>query len=190
MKDPACTSSTRPRPCRGARRRRGGAGPVAGRVGQGRLISPVTLNLIAPGGLLGQPDPISALQIATTAAGIVVGDGGAIGSGYMLPHESIQISGNSTVLNVTAGAGDVDTRTTGTGAVPPLRPACAGHDTARAAALEGGRGASGAGLSAQRGRPHGLGSVRGAALAGAARTAGLMALLGPPHGGSLRPAPG
>jgi hypothetical protein len=89
------------------------AGLLAGTVGlalslpaHASLTSNVTVTLSAPGGIIGDPTAITATQVATPADGIVAGDGGDIGSGWMLDGEQIVFSGNSIHITVAAGAGD------------------------------------------------------------------------------------
>jgi len=71
------------------------------------LISPVQVSLLAPGGIEDLPGAINVTDIASTASGIVVGDGSEIGN-LMLPGESIQFSGNSILLRVFAGFEDTN----------------------------------------------------------------------------------
>lgn len=70
------------------------------------LVTSVDVSLIAPGGVQGDSTPINATQTATLAAGIQSGDGGNIGSGYMLDGEKIVFTGNSIDLQVAAGYED------------------------------------------------------------------------------------
>lgn len=72
------------------------------------LISPVSVSLIAPGGIAGVPGAINVTDIVTTASGIVVGDASQIGGSFMLPGESIQFSGNSILLRLAAGFEEAD----------------------------------------------------------------------------------
>ncbi len=62
----------------------------------------VTVTLAAPGGVIGDPTPISASAPATSAAGISAGDGSSVGD-LMLPGETIFFDGNSIRLHVAAG---------------------------------------------------------------------------------------
>jgi hypothetical protein len=71
------------------------------------LANDVSVTLWAPGGIIGDPTSLSATQTATLASGIKAGDGGAIGSGWMLPGEQIVFAGNSIDIQLAAGAGDV-----------------------------------------------------------------------------------
>ncbi len=86
---------------------------------QADLISPVSVSLIAPGGIIGVPGAISVTDSVSTASGITVGDASQIGGSYMLPGESILFSGNSILLHVAAGGelanGDLVTGFLGSG---------------------------------------------------------------------------
>ena len=86
---------------------------------QAVLVSPVSVSLIAPGGIVGIPGAIDVTDSVSTASGITVGDASQIGSTYMLPGESILFSGNSILLHVAAGSqldnGDLVTGYLGSG---------------------------------------------------------------------------
>jgi len=69
--------------------------------------SDITVKLIAPGGVTVDPTPINVSQLvsnANLATGVQAGDGGAIGSGWMLSGEEVFFDGNSIKLRV--GVGD------------------------------------------------------------------------------------
>jgi hypothetical protein len=68
------------------------------------LDSPVTVTLSAPGGLTFDSTPILAVTVASTATGVTVGDGSAIGNGWMLAGEYVHFSGNSILIGVAPGA--------------------------------------------------------------------------------------
>lgn len=71
------------------------------------LVSPVTVRLIAPGGIVGNATPISETASVDPATGLLAGDAGnLISSVWMLPGESITFTGNSILLHLLAGAGD------------------------------------------------------------------------------------
>jgi hypothetical protein len=70
------------------------------------LLGPVTVSLIAPGGIIDDETPLSFEQIvADPAGGIAAGDGGDIGE-FMLPGEEIRFEGQSILLHVAAGGDD------------------------------------------------------------------------------------
>ena len=71
---------------------------------QAALDYPVTIRLIAPGGLSGDATPIAVSDSVDPATGIVAGDASGIGSVFMLPGESIQFADNSILLRVAGGA--------------------------------------------------------------------------------------
>ena len=74
---------------------------------QAALVSPVTLNLIAPGGVVGDATPISETASVNPATGLHAGDAGnLISSFWMLPGESITFQDNAILLHVLAGSGD------------------------------------------------------------------------------------
>jgi hypothetical protein len=78
--------------------------------------SAVTVRLIAPGGIQGDPTPISVSQIVNTAnllTGVQAGDGGDIGSGWMLDGEEIRFVGNSIRVRSFAGFDDASGISTG-----------------------------------------------------------------------------
>lgn len=67
---------------------------------QADFQSDITVKLIAPGGTVSDviPTPINVSQLVTTAnltTGVQAGDGGAIGSGYMLAGEMVTFNGDS-----------------------------------------------------------------------------------------------
>jgi len=67
---------------------------------------PITVSLLAPGGVIGGDAPLSFEQIvADPAIGIAAGDGGEIGD-FMLPGEEIRFDGQSILLHVAAGGED------------------------------------------------------------------------------------
>jgi len=66
------------------------------------LLSPVQVQLLAPGGTAQGDPPINASQSAAVATGISIGSG-AIGN-WMLDDEFIQFDGNSIRLRLEAGA--------------------------------------------------------------------------------------
>lgn len=70
---------------------------------QAVLISSVNVTLNAPGGVIGNPAPITLNQVATLASGILAADGGPIGD-FMLDGEFITFVGDSVHLQVAAGA--------------------------------------------------------------------------------------
>lgn len=64
---------------------------------------PITVSLVAPGGVFDDTTPLSFVQIvADPATGIAAGDGGEIGD-FMLPGEAIRFEGSSILLHVAAG---------------------------------------------------------------------------------------
>jgi len=65
----------------------------------------ITVQLLAPGGVLGDASPLSFTQVASVSAGIKARDGGDIGT-YMLDGELIRFSGNSILIHVAAGNQD------------------------------------------------------------------------------------
>lgn len=68
--------------------------------------SDITVKLIAPGGITGDPTPINVSQLVTTAnftTGVHTGDGGAVG-GWMLAGEEVTFVGET--IRVRAFAGD------------------------------------------------------------------------------------
>lgn len=80
------------------------------------LNSPVSVSLIAPGGIVSSlvvedvptdvidPTPIDEIASVDTTLGLQAGDDGSLISSYwMLPGESITFSGNSILLHVAAG---------------------------------------------------------------------------------------
>lgn len=69
------------------------------------LSLPIDVALSAPGGIVGDPTPITLTTSATTFTGISVGDGSDIGS-FMLPGETIFFSDATATIFVRAAAGD------------------------------------------------------------------------------------
>lgn len=66
-------------------------------------LGPITVSLIVPGGVVGDPTPLSFEQVvADPAIGVAAGDGGEIGN-FMLPGEEIRFEGQSILLHVAAG---------------------------------------------------------------------------------------
>jgi len=73
----------------------------------------VNVSLLAPGGTTTDgvnidPTPLALQQTVSPSGQILPGDGGDIG-GYMLPQESITISGNSILVSVAEGASNAST---------------------------------------------------------------------------------
>jgi hypothetical protein len=86
---------------------------VAALPAQAQLLGPVSVSLIAPGGIIGDETPISFVQaVADLATGIAAGDGGEIGD-FMLPGEEIRFAGQSILLHVAAGGEDKGALLTG-----------------------------------------------------------------------------
>jgi hypothetical protein len=89
------------------------------------FISPLTVTLSAPGGVVGNPTPVTLVNGGVSpAVGITVGDGTAIG-GFMLPNERIQFTaGHSIILSIAAGnvngLGQLVTGFLGAGGLPAL----------------------------------------------------------------------
>jgi hypothetical protein len=70
--------------------------------------SDITVRLIAPGGIQGDPTPISVSQLVNTAnfaTGVQAGDGGAVGD-WMLAGEAITFIGNAIHVRAFAGYDD------------------------------------------------------------------------------------
>lgn len=70
------------------------------------LLGDVTISLIAPGGILDDsPTPINTSDTIPAANGTLIqaGDASNIGGGYMLPGESIALSGNSFLIAIASG---------------------------------------------------------------------------------------
>lgn len=88
---------------------------------QAEWLGPITVSLVAPGGIIDDDTPLSFEQIvADPAVGITAGDGGEIGE-FMLPGEEIRFEGQSILLHVAAGGesnGDLVTGFLGLGAEP------------------------------------------------------------------------
>jgi hypothetical protein len=80
---------------------------AAGLVGAGQaraaIDSPVSVSLVAPGGIINTPGAIDVTEVVATADGIVVGDSTTIGSVWMLPGESISFVGDTIHLVVAGG---------------------------------------------------------------------------------------
>jgi len=68
------------------------------------LVGNVDISLIAPGGVIGDSTPINVTDTIAAAPGTLIapGDGSNIG-GYMLPAETVALSGNSFLLTIAAG---------------------------------------------------------------------------------------
>lgn len=80
---------------------------------QAQLLAPISVSLIAPGGVIGDDTPISFVQeVADLGTGIAAGDGGEIGD-FMLPGEAIRFDGQSILLHVAAGGEDSGNLVTG-----------------------------------------------------------------------------
>lgn len=86
-------------------------GLLWGSAASAALVSPVSVNLLAPGGFTdGTADgtnttPIVEVASVDTAVGLIVGDeSNNISKVWMLPGESITFSGNSILLHLLAGA--------------------------------------------------------------------------------------
>ncbi|OYU98201.1 MAG: hypothetical protein CFE45_17375 [Burkholderiales bacterium PBB5] len=74
---------------------------------QAAFVSPVTVGLVAPGGIASDPTPINETASVDPALGLHAGDAGnQISSFWMLPNESITFSGNAILLHLVAGADD------------------------------------------------------------------------------------
>jgi hypothetical protein len=74
--------------------------------------SDITVKLIAPGGTIGDSTPINVSQLVTAAnltTGVQAGDGGAIGSGFMLANEEVTFNGNSIHVRSYSGTDDFKT---------------------------------------------------------------------------------
>jgi hypothetical protein len=72
--------------------------------------SDIMVKLIAPGGIQGDSTPISVSQLVNAASlttGVQAGDGGAIGSGWMLAGEEVTFNGNSIHVRSYAGWDDL-----------------------------------------------------------------------------------
>jgi len=72
--------------------------------------SNITVKLIAPGGVQGNAAPFSVSQLVSSASlttGVQAGDGGAIGSGWMLAHEEVTFNGDSIHVRSYAGWDDL-----------------------------------------------------------------------------------
>lgn len=72
------------------------------------LSGPLTVKLIAPGGIIGDATPVSASDVVTPGSGIEIstGDGTNIGAWMLTPNglpEQIDFSGNSILVRVAAG---------------------------------------------------------------------------------------
>jgi hypothetical protein len=73
--------------------------------GQARaaIDSPVSVSLLAPGGIIGLPGAIDVTDVVAPADGIIVSDSTTIGGLWMLPGESISFVGNTIHLVVAGG---------------------------------------------------------------------------------------
>jgi hypothetical protein len=70
---------------------------------QAESLGPITVSLIAPGGVISDPTALSFEQVVVNPiSGIAAGDGGEIGN-FMLPGEEIRFEGQSILLHVAAG---------------------------------------------------------------------------------------
>ena len=72
--------------------------------------SDITVKLIAPGGIQGDATPISVSQLVSSGSlttGVQSGDGGAIGSGWMLASEEVTFNGDSIHVRSYAGWDDL-----------------------------------------------------------------------------------
>ncbi|MGO9635080.1 MAG: hypothetical protein ACLPX1_14460 [Steroidobacteraceae bacterium] len=69
------------------------------------LVGNIDISLTAPGGIIGDSTPINVSDTIAAVPGTLIspGDGSNIGS-YMLPAESIALSGNSFLITIAAGA--------------------------------------------------------------------------------------
>jgi hypothetical protein len=67
------------------------------------LASDVNVTLNSPGGVIGNPAPLTLNQVATLATGILAADGGPIGN-FMLDGEAITLVGDSVRIQIAAGA--------------------------------------------------------------------------------------
>jgi hypothetical protein len=86
---------------------------VAALPAQAQLLAPVSVSLVAPGGIIDDTTPISFAQgVADLDVGIAAGDGGDIGE-FMLPDEEIRFAGQSILLHVAAGGEDNGALVTG-----------------------------------------------------------------------------
>jgi hypothetical protein len=86
---------------------------VAALPAQAQLLAPVSVSLIAPGGIIDDDIPISFVQeVADLGTGIAAGDGGEIGE-FMLTGEAIRFDGQSILLHVAAGGEDGGALVTG-----------------------------------------------------------------------------
>ncbi len=77
---------------------------------QADFQSDVTVRLIAPGGIQGNATAINEQQVVTVANlvnGVQAGDGGAIGSGWMLAGEEVTFVGNAIHVRSYAGYDDL-----------------------------------------------------------------------------------
>ena len=82
------------------------AGLLAAFPAQAVLNSTVSVSLLAPGGVVGNPIPITAVDVVSPGVGneIEAGDATNIGSNNMLPGELINFQGDSILVHVAAGA--------------------------------------------------------------------------------------
>lgn len=76
---------------------------------QATLVTPISVDLVAPGGFPGNPAPIAVSQTVSYGASIHQGGGGPIGGDasngdlYMLPGEEIRLDGDSILIHVAQG---------------------------------------------------------------------------------------
>lgn len=74
---------------------------------QANLLSPVTVTLVAPGGVAADPTPVHEVATVDPAIGLHAGDAGnQISAYWMLSTEAITFSGNSILMRLVAGADD------------------------------------------------------------------------------------
>jgi hypothetical protein len=90
-------------------------------VAHASLSSPISVSLLAPGGITTDgtasntdTTPISAIDNVNSSQSITPGDGSNIGA-WMLSTESIGFLGNSILLDIAAGAADATTKALSTG---------------------------------------------------------------------------
>jgi hypothetical protein len=84
------------------------------------LLTPTSVDLFAPGGVGPTPGTASGPVIVNQvwgSSGIMVGDGGAIGDGYMLEGEHIALQGDSVLIHVAQGGDNHDSGYFGLGSV-------------------------------------------------------------------------
>lgn len=69
---------------------------------QATLVTPISVSLLAPGGITGDPTPLSFSQTVNYGLPITPAGGGNIG-GFMLPDEQIALSGDSVLIRAAQG---------------------------------------------------------------------------------------